>query len=279
MNSCAIIIPVHNRRDLTLACLRHLRTVGDLGRFAVVIVDDGCTDGTVDAVRAEFPAVEILRGDGNLWWTGAIALGMKHAFDRDAAAVCWLNDDCLPASGTLGAILEQATSGAGALVAPVCFDAITGAPVPNAFIGRARLETKPGELQRADGLSGFCVAVPRAAWERIGAPDAKHFPHYYGDTAYTLAAGRAGFFSYVLGSAHASVDAYAPPPTVRGLHRKGQGWRKNARQIFVSPKSPYRLGTLFAFQRLKYGAILGTLIAVLRSAGQIARFAVVSAFD
>jgi GT2 family glycosyltransferase len=271
MNKNAVIIPVHNRRDLTLACLRHLRASGDLEPIGVIVVDDGSTDGTSEAVRAEFPKVEILRGDGSLWWTGAIALGMQHAFAAGAEAVCWLNDDCLPAPGTLRMLFDDAVAPPGQIVAPACFDAKTKAAVPNAFLGRVRVSAQPGEKQPADGLSGFCVAWPRAAWLRIGRPDAVHFPHYYGDNAYTLLAARAGFPGLVLGDARAELTAFQAPPTLAAMLKPVSGWRENWLRIFVSPKSPYRLRTLFAYQRLKYGAVRGTAMALGRAGGWIGR--------
>jgi GT2 family glycosyltransferase len=67
-----IIIPVHNRKQITLNCLKSLSKNGDLGRYHVVVVDDGSTDGTAEAIQALYPDIVVLHGDGNLWWTGAI---------------------------------------------------------------------------------------------------------------------------------------------------------------------------------------------------------------
>ena len=271
MSDHAVIIPVHNRRDTTLACLRHLLATGDLGRCRVIVVDDGSDDGTSEAVGAEFPEVEIQRGDGTLWWTGAIALGMQRASAAGVDAICWLNDDCLPAPGTLDALFAETYVEPGQVVAPACYNADTGEPVPNAFAGRRRISATPAAKQRAEGLSGFCVALPRAVWTRIGLPDAGRFPHYYGDNAYTLSAARAGFPVMVLGSARADLTAFHTPPTLRAIGERARGARERWARVFVSPKSPYRLRTLLAFQRLKYGWILGSIIAGVRGASWIAR--------
>jgi len=67
-----IIIPVHNRKSLTLACLKNLKTNGDLQKYQVIVVDDGSSDRTAEEVAENYPEVTILKGDGNLWWTGAI---------------------------------------------------------------------------------------------------------------------------------------------------------------------------------------------------------------
>lgn len=271
MSKRTVIIPVHNRRETTLACLRHLLATGDLGRCHVIVVDDGSSDGTSAAVRAEFPQVEILRGDGNLWWTGAIALGMHHANTAGADAVCWLNDDCLPAAGTLDALFVEACAAPGQVVAPACYNADTRELVPNAFLGRTRVIPTAAGKSHADGLSGFCVALPRAVWAAIGMPDAQEFPHYFGDNAYTLTAARAGFPVLLLGSVRANLTAFHLPPTLHAIGDRDYDWRDRWEEIFVSPKSPYRLRTLFAFQRLKYGWVQGTVLASVRAVRWIAQ--------
>ena len=60
-----IIIPVHNRKQITLKCLENLDKSGDLQQYHVVVVDDGSTDGTTEAINNLFPDVKVLPGDGN----------------------------------------------------------------------------------------------------------------------------------------------------------------------------------------------------------------------
>ena len=92
-----IVIPVHNRRDITLRCLANLYRLGAPAWAGLIVADDGSTDGTSDAIREQYPAVVLLHGDGNLWWTGAIVRGMAEALERGSELIFWLNDDCLPA--------------------------------------------------------------------------------------------------------------------------------------------------------------------------------------
>lgn len=72
MKDAFLVIPVRNRREITLRCLRHLRDHRDLDWLNVIVVDDGSTDGTSEAVRKEFREVQLVQGNGDLWWTGAI---------------------------------------------------------------------------------------------------------------------------------------------------------------------------------------------------------------
>ena len=91
-----VVIPVHDRLALTRACLASLRaqTFRD---FVVYIVDDGSTDGTFEALRADHPEVIVLRGNGHLWWAGATNRGVGRAL-REAGPsdyVLTLNNDAV----------------------------------------------------------------------------------------------------------------------------------------------------------------------------------------
>ncbi|MEL6945455.1 MAG: glycosyltransferase, partial [Bacteroidota bacterium] len=92
---------MHNRKDITLKCLSRLKALGDLTRYSVIVVDDGSTDGTYEEIYESYPTVILLKGDGNLWWTGAIRMGMEYAYKQDADYIIWLNDDTLPLAGSI----------------------------------------------------------------------------------------------------------------------------------------------------------------------------------
>src|SRR4051794_654183 len=89
-----IVIPVHNRLDATRKCLASLHNQTYTG-FRIVLVDDGSTDGTSEFVRESYPDVMVLSGDGNLWWTGAINLGIRYALAQASEnyAVLVINND------------------------------------------------------------------------------------------------------------------------------------------------------------------------------------------
>ena len=50
----AVVVLVLNRRDDTIQCLRSLERVR-WHRLSLIVVDNGSTDGTVDAVRSGSP--------------------------------------------------------------------------------------------------------------------------------------------------------------------------------------------------------------------------------
>lgn len=193
---CVIIIPAHNRRTITLECVQRL-AAQDVGQWAhVIVVDDGSTDFTAAAIRAAAPAVEILTGNGDLWWTGAIALGMQAAVARGARYILWLNDDCAPAPGALhrlraGAERHHAMVG-GTCVLPGTDQVVYGGLRRRGF-GFDLVPLRPGHVEPCDALSGNLVCFPIELVQAIGLPDAARFPQAIGDLDYGLRAKAAGW--------------------------------------------------------------------------------------
>ena len=104
--SSFVILPVHNRKATTLKCLAQLDEQGDLNAYHIVVVDDGSTDGTSEAVLIKYPAVKLLQGSGDLWWTGAVKLGMEYALSTGANYCVWLNDDTFPEPGSIQSLID-----------------------------------------------------------------------------------------------------------------------------------------------------------------------------
>lgn len=192
-----IIIPVHNRKSITLQCLKTLANNGDLDKYHVVIVDDGSTDGTSESVASLYPEVTILAGDGNLWWTGAIVKGMEYAYQRGAEFFIWLNDDCYPEKGAIDRLLEICRSGNKIMAGGQCLDPDTSKPsyggiqVINGKI--VPVHATNTSLVECDGLAGNLVCICRNLVEEIHFPDFHLFPQYYGDVTYSHFAKKRGY--------------------------------------------------------------------------------------
>lgn len=216
-HSTYIVIPVHNRRNLTLQCLRTLRAQGVLEWAVPVVVDDGSTDDTGAAVRAEFPEAMTLQGDGHLWWTGGTERGMRAAMERTAEFIFWLNDDFQPEPGALD-LLRVTARDRRAVTGAVGLLPRTRRPFFGGF-RRTRADLVPvtaaaGNVEECDALNGNLVCIPRAVVDKIGYPDGRGLPHAYGDTDYTLRAKAAGFPVLLVGDARGLA-----PPNAAANHR------------------------------------------------------------
>jgi GT2 family glycosyltransferase len=200
----AVVIPTHNRRDRLLACLEHLRAQEAVS-FRPIAVFDGCTDGSQDAVREQFPEVLAVEGDGNLWWSGSINAGIKSALALGVKYVCLLNDDVQPAPGMLAALVLAARDRPGAVVGPlIC---CLHDPERIWSVGGVTNWLRSGTAMRATQqlpdewgnvplevhwLPGMGTLIPVTVFEIIGVMDERNLPQYFADADFCLRARRQG---------------------------------------------------------------------------------------
>ncbi|MCQ2167242.1 MAG: glycosyltransferase family 2 protein [Bacteroidales bacterium] len=106
MLKIAVIITCHNRKHYTLDCLAHLfkareeyNVADQKMKLFIFLTDDGCTDGTSTAVNRTFlnESIEILNGNGNLYWAGGMRMAWSYALNT---SMCFdyfllLNDDTM----------------------------------------------------------------------------------------------------------------------------------------------------------------------------------------
>lgn len=258
-SSVYILIPVHNRKTTTIQCLTHLAVQGDLEKFQIVVIDDGSTDDTAAAIQATYSSVTVLQGNGNLWWTGAIKLGMEYAYAQGADFFIWLNDDTLPEPGAIATLVSKCAHNSPCAVAAQCYD--------NAFptyggqrkegLSHSPLLPPKGGDAHCDSLSGNLTCIPRAAVERIGYPPAEKLPHYQGDTVYTWQLKQAGFQIIVTDQARAFCQKNPGSPSwLMADTSIGELWKS-----LGSPKSPFYAPGFWHFCIALWGP-LGMLVFI-----------------
>lgn len=201
-----IVIPVHNRKQYTLNCLASLQRQTVSG-FHIVVVDDGSTDGTSDAVAKAYPEATVIRGDGNLWWSGAMNAGVKHALKIGSDYIISLNNDLEVAENYIEKMIYWACRKPEALFGSYSFDIETRKPV----FGGCRIVWETGKVislvktlpsEQRNGLhevthfSGRGLWIPAQVFRRIGFFDDKHLPLYAADDDFTLRARKKGYEVY-----------------------------------------------------------------------------------
>lgn len=208
MISIAVLIPVHNRIETTKQGINSLCQGLDFYKIHgkgklqihVIVVDDGSTDGTSEWISSNYREIHLLKGDGKLWWTGAINRGADYAIVtlKSDYLLLW-NDDVNPDQSYFLIIEDLVENGC-------CFNTIVGSKIVfadapekiwsvggffNRFSGDFGMNTKNEKVRKriidCDWQPGMGTLVPVNSITRLGIKwDEKHFPHYHGDSDFTL---------------------------------------------------------------------------------------------
>lgn len=111
----AVLLTVYNRKKTTITSLKYLyKAINILSKnkyFDIYLVDDGCTDGTSEAVHDLFPNIKIIRTSGNMYWSKGMRLAWKTALSKDAYDYfIWFNDDAMLYPTSLQELFDTANA-------------------------------------------------------------------------------------------------------------------------------------------------------------------------
>lgn len=192
-----IVAPVHNRRDITLQCLRSLNRINKTGlEVHTIIVDDGSTDGTSDAIEKEFPQVQVIKAAGDLWFTEGTNVGVRAGLENNPDYVLMMNDDQVFDADFLKFMVETAEKyprsviGSLLLLWDTPHKLFQVAPRWNTWRGtwqhwyQQTIWTIPQKPWEVELIVGNCLLVPVEAIKENGIMNSKRFPNF-GDAEYT----------------------------------------------------------------------------------------------
>lgn len=101
----SVIIVSYHCRQLVLDSLASLFATAPRSSFEVIVVDNASTDGTVDAVRAAFPAVQVIGLDTNIGFGRGCNVGAAVA---NGEFILLLNPDTLVRPDAIDKLVELA---------------------------------------------------------------------------------------------------------------------------------------------------------------------------
>lgn len=225
----SILIPVFNKKDLTLQCLQALKDTVSADETEVIVVDNASTDGSVQAVRAwsqesGFP-VQLIQNPVNMNFAHA---NNQAALAAKGKTLIFLNNDTIPLSGWLEALVkplllnpEIAMSGARLLYgnrtiqhAGIFF--VKGVP-EHRF--RNKPENEPEALVSGlvDGVTAACSAMRRSDFLQLGGFD-EGFINGYEDVDLCFRTLAAGFkIWYAADSVVFHLESQTPGRNTHGL--------------------------------------------------------------
>lgn len=200
------IMPVHNRVATTLACIKQLKKIR-VTRFVlrIVVIDDGSNDGTCQSIEKQYPEVKVIKSDGDLWWAGAVNVGLRYALKVNPEYIYLLNDDNVFEAETLVALYEEAKKDEKAICSSVTIDENTRRIVINAgtkYVGVAKA-AKPyfsghnqddlPEVMYPDTMGSRSTLLPLQCIKDIGVFNSDKFPHNCSDFEYFARASKHGY--------------------------------------------------------------------------------------
>lgn len=199
MITIAVLLTVFNRKEKTLKCLENLycQELPDAVKMDVYLTNDGCTDGTPEAVACQFPQVHIINADGNLFWNRGMYTAWEVAaktYDYDY--YLWLNDDTYLFSYALKTLLSESNEvGRKAVIVAVTTSGKKYNTTYGGYNNNGLIEPN-GTLQECSTFNGNCVLIPQYVFHKIGNLDWA-FHHAIGDMDYGYRVNRKGLKTYV----------------------------------------------------------------------------------
>ncbi|GHU59906.1 acetylglucosaminyltransferase [Bacteroidia bacterium] len=205
----ALLLTCFNRRQKTEKCLDSLLPVitnSPNHQFDIYLTDDGSSDGTGTMVKEKFPEVNVLTGDGTLFWAGGMRNSWNAALHSGKAYDGYLliNDDVIFASSFWNKIEEtiryaQVTYSKQGLYTLATQDSAAG----RLTYGGHKLRKKifkhspyaviPTDIpQECQLTNGNILYASQEVVDTIGILD-EHFIHTWGDFDYSLTALEKGF--------------------------------------------------------------------------------------
>lgn len=254
----AVLLTVHNRKDKTIKCLDTLfaQQLPEGFTFQVFLTDDGCTDGTAELVADKYPDVNIVKGDGTLYWNRGMYKAWQAASQhKDYDFYLWLNDDTTLKENALFILISSSelkndeSIMVGTTVSSKDSKTIT-------YGGRTKKDglLKPSkELIFCEFFNGNIVLIPNSVFKIVKTND-PIFRHALGDFDYGLRATKLGVKSYIapeiLGECdeHESLSTWCNPNKTlkQRWHAFGKPPALNAAELFTFNKRHYGIAKAFS---------------------------------
>jgi GT2 family glycosyltransferase len=194
-----ILIVTWNQKEVTLACLRSLRSL-DYDDYFILLIDNGSRDGTKEAVGREFPGVRIIETGANLGFIGGVNAGLKELPAEKPDYLLLLNNDTEAEPQFLRTLVSAAESHPeGGIFGPTIF--YYDRPREVWFAGgRYRWYRGFGQhlteisdsIREVDYITGCAMLVRAETLGRIGPMDERLFL-YCDDVDWCLKARRSGY--------------------------------------------------------------------------------------
>lgn len=201
----AVLLTCYNRCEKTLKCLHSLFDISLPVNFKieVFLTDDGSTDGTGEAIKSQYPMVNIIQGNGNLFWNRGMNLAWKAAVKMsNYDFYLWLNDDVILNKDSIKNLMKDRfeLDTDNFIIVGACCSANNTVSYSGYNSLKKKMKICPnGEIQECNYFNGNVVLIPSSVFDRIGFLNPV-FQHGLGDFDYGLRAKEIGVKSFLSSS-------------------------------------------------------------------------------
>lgn len=224
-----VLILNTNKKADTLECLVSLQQ-SVYPNLSILVLDNASTDGSVQAIRAQFPQVEVYELSENKGYTGNNNVGIQKALADGADWIFVLNEDTTVSADCISKLVEAGEQDAKVgVVGPLVYHydepayiqsagALMDAWWRSSHIGVNEIDQGQYNTPRSvDWLTGCSILVRRDVFQQIGAFDETFF-YYNEETDLCFRARKAGWKILYIPAGkvwHKGVQRdYRPSPSV-----------------------------------------------------------------
>ena len=181
-----VLIPTRNRKELLEKCIDSLikQTHKDI---KIVVINDGSTDGTEELLKTKYPDVRIIKGDGNLWWTGCMIKAVEYTLPQvsDNDYILLQNDDTYMEDSYVSDLVEMSAKTNRMALGTTLKDIDSNKVIYNTHSFKNFLITPyvidtDREVVDTFTINGRGTIIPVEVFNKVG-NFSKIFPHYASD--------------------------------------------------------------------------------------------------
>ena len=187
------IFTCFNRRDLTERSIRTLRENREV-IFDYVVVNDGSTDGTAEMLAAQPEQIDVVNGDGGLFWNRGMYEAIEHTkkHHRDYDYYMLMNDDTKFFPGVFDEMLAS-LKGDTVMVGAICNEDGSLSYGGIKYIkGIKYKKYGPKEQELCfDTFNANCAVIPHDIFMQVGIDP--FYQHSIGDFDYGLQISKKGY--------------------------------------------------------------------------------------